>query len=434
MRARAAIDSDEREVAQQVRWRDGLDRRHADTGRLDQQIIELRERIAGIRSRRPDRAAVLLDLTERFAELLAAFAFPKLDEPEPPYLNDKFVPYVRGNRYTDIGSTGALTLISLAWELAIFERSIEQGNPHPGFLMIDSPQKNLKPETGAAAGDEFVDGAIPRRVWEHIVGWTAGTGKLGADHRCRQPPTRHRRRPCRRPVLRASQRSALRAHRGRDRLIRGSQRAARRRHQRARGSQQSPAGQHASPRVDAVNRHLDTVQRPGTVGDLEIGPPPAIPLTVPACGNDPRHICRCAQTSSVVHACRGCGEVGEQRELWCVGDRVLHLLAANARCRRLALQRVLQVVCLDVERVAADDARRGSLRSSATVLRRSHLIETTLDLPPPTLSAAHVIGQLQRRLVSSPSSVTRNVSPPIVPCGVCLARLLKRSRSISWGF
>jgi hypothetical protein len=176
MRARAAIESDEREVAQQVRWRDGLDRRHADAGRLDQQIIELRERIAGIRSRRPDRAAVLLDLTERFAELLAAFAFPKLDEPEPPYLNDKFVPYVRGNRYTDIGSTGALTLISLAWELAIFERSIEQGNPHPGFLMIDSPQKNLKPETGGAAGDEFVDGAIPRRVWEHIVGWTAGTG------------------------------------------------------------------------------------------------------------------------------------------------------------------------------------------------------------------------------------------------------------------
>ena len=176
VRAQAAIESDEREVAQQVRWRDGLDRRHADAARLDQQITELRERIAEIRGKRPDRAAVRLDLTERFAELLAAFGFPKLDEPEPPYLNDKLVPYVRGNRYTDIGSTGALTLISLAWELAIFERSIEQGNPHPGFLMIDSPQKNLKPETGGAAGDEFVDAAIPRRVWEHMVGWSTGIG------------------------------------------------------------------------------------------------------------------------------------------------------------------------------------------------------------------------------------------------------------------
>ena len=68
---------------------------------------------------------------------------------------------MRGNRYTDIGSTGALTLISLAWELAIFERAVEQGDPHPGFLMIDSPQKNLKPETGGAAGDEFVDARHP---------------------------------------------------------------------------------------------------------------------------------------------------------------------------------------------------------------------------------------------------------------------------------
>jgi hypothetical protein len=65
--------------------------------------------------------------------LPAAFGFPKLDEPEPPIINNRFVPYVRGNRYTDIGSTGALTLISLAWELAIFERAVEQGDPHPGF-------------------------------------------------------------------------------------------------------------------------------------------------------------------------------------------------------------------------------------------------------------------------------------------------------------
>lgn len=177
VRERETIQSDEREVAQQVRWRESLDRRHADAARLDQRITELRERIQEMRGKRPDRQLVTQDLTERFADLLGTFGFPKLDEPEPPSLDTKFVPYVRGNRYTDIGSTGAFTLISLGWELAIFERAVEQGSPHPGFLLIDSPQKNLMPEAGGVEGDEFVDPAIPRRVWEHIVKWSAGMGK-----------------------------------------------------------------------------------------------------------------------------------------------------------------------------------------------------------------------------------------------------------------
>ncbi len=176
VRAREAIAGERREVARQLSWRQGLDRRRADAARLDERIIDLRQHIQGLRGSRPDRQLVTHDLSERFADLLAAFGFPKLDEPEPPTINSKFVPYVRGNRYSDIGSTGALTLISLAWELAIFERAVEQGDPHPGFLMIDSPQKNLKPEAGGTEPDEFVDAAIPRHVWEHIVNWTAGMG------------------------------------------------------------------------------------------------------------------------------------------------------------------------------------------------------------------------------------------------------------------
>lgn len=177
VRAREAIEGEKREVARQMSWREGLDRRRADAARLDERITELRQQIQELRGNRPDRQVVTNDLAQRFAELLAAFGFPKLDEPEPPTIDNKFVPYVRGNRYTDIGSTGALTLISLAWELAIFERAVEQGDPHPGFLMIDSPQKNLKPETGGTGTVEFVDAAIPRHVWEHIVNWSAGMGK-----------------------------------------------------------------------------------------------------------------------------------------------------------------------------------------------------------------------------------------------------------------
>jgi hypothetical protein len=177
VRYREATEGEQREVARQVRWREGLERRRADASRLDERATELRARIQELRASRPDRKAVTQDLTDRFAELLEAFGFPKLNEPQPPTINEKFAPYVRGNRYSDIGSTGALTLISLAWQLTIFERAVEQGDPHPGFLLIDSPQKNLKPEGTEIEANEFSDPAIPRRVWEHIVKWSNGMGK-----------------------------------------------------------------------------------------------------------------------------------------------------------------------------------------------------------------------------------------------------------------
>jgi hypothetical protein len=175
VRERETLRAERNRLAQQVRWQDGLERRRGDAAVLDARIVELQARIEELRSNRPDRNAVIADLTDRLAELLAHFGFPKLDEPKAPFLDEAFVPYVRGNRYTDIGSTGALTLISLAWQLALFERAIEQGQPHPGFLMIDSPQKNLMPEA-ATSGDEFADPAIPRRVWEHIVSWSETIG------------------------------------------------------------------------------------------------------------------------------------------------------------------------------------------------------------------------------------------------------------------
>jgi len=173
---REGLRSEHRQVSQHIRWREGLERRYGEAAQLETRITELRQRIDELRAGRPDRRIVIADLTERFKALLSEFGFPKLNEPEGPYLNDAFVPYVRNNRYTDIGSTGALTLISVAWQLTVFERAVEQGQPHPGFLMIDSPQKNLMPEGEASDGDEFADPAIPRRVWQHIVNWTESMG------------------------------------------------------------------------------------------------------------------------------------------------------------------------------------------------------------------------------------------------------------------
>jgi hypothetical protein len=67
-----------------------------------------------------------------------------------------------------IGSAGAMTLIALAWQLSLFELAVDEGHPHPGFLMIDSPQKNLTPEGGARV-DEYGDPAIGSHVWDHLL-------------------------------------------------------------------------------------------------------------------------------------------------------------------------------------------------------------------------------------------------------------------------
>jgi hypothetical protein len=42
---------------------------------------------------RPSRNVVVSELSGRYARLLKAFGFPKLEDPEPPYLDNEFVPY-----------------------------------------------------------------------------------------------------------------------------------------------------------------------------------------------------------------------------------------------------------------------------------------------------------------------------------------------------
>lgn len=80
--------------------------------------------------------------------------------------------------YREIRSTGALTLISLAWYIAIFERALDIEGPHPGFLLIDSPQKNLRPGEGEGP-DEFRDEAIARLVWDRLLKVTEHASRGG---------------------------------------------------------------------------------------------------------------------------------------------------------------------------------------------------------------------------------------------------------------
>ncbi|MEU4166282.1 hypothetical protein AB0F46_05265 [Streptomyces sp. NPDC026665] len=174
--AELAID----QVANQQRMLDSVEKHEREVESLAARLNEARRRAADAEAARRERSEVLSKLSDRFRAILQSFGYPKLTEAE---INGQLIPYVREIRYDRVGSSGATTLISLAWELAIFELAYEEGRRHPGFLMIDSPQKNLAPEglfgtTESEEGAEEVAEAIVRRIYRHLTEWlgTAGSG------------------------------------------------------------------------------------------------------------------------------------------------------------------------------------------------------------------------------------------------------------------
>ncbi|MDQ7907234.1 DNA recombination protein RecN [Phytohabitans sp. ZYX-F-186] len=142
-----------------------LRRRAQDIERQEATIASLREELAEAGQSPPDRSAVIGRISERFAELLAEWRYPKLAE---AYVDERLVPHVRGQRYT-AASSGGRTLIALAWQLAIFEVAWETNSSHPGFLLIDSPQRSLVDNPVAGA-------ATIARVYRHLRRWLAGPG------------------------------------------------------------------------------------------------------------------------------------------------------------------------------------------------------------------------------------------------------------------
>ena len=130
----------------------------------------IRKERAAVTSR-VDRATVIRSVSERFEQILAEIGYPKLNN---PFIDSKLIPHVRGSVYTQ-ASSGGLTLISLAWYLAVWEVAFESNASTPGLLIIDSPQKNL----GARVRDDDTDFADTRLVdafYAHVESWLAGAG------------------------------------------------------------------------------------------------------------------------------------------------------------------------------------------------------------------------------------------------------------------
>ncbi|RLK24756.1 hypothetical protein DER29_2690 [Micromonospora sp. M71_S20] len=147
-----------------------LERRANDVLRLETSVKALREELATAGQDQTDRSAVIRTISDRFAAILADWRYPKLSGAR---LNDELVPFVRDLRYTS-ASSGGRTLISLAWILAIFEVSWESGGSHPGFLFLDSPQKNLG-QTGERDA-EFADTVTIADFYKHLHTWLTGRG------------------------------------------------------------------------------------------------------------------------------------------------------------------------------------------------------------------------------------------------------------------
>lgn len=152
----------------------GLESRQASYSRAQRNLETLRKEQRETKQR-PDRDSVINQISRRYADILKEIQYPKVNEDGAmsPYVDDKLVPYVRGQHFKE-ASSGGQVLVSLAWMLAVFEVAYETNNAHPGFLMIDSPQKNLG---GKADDAEFADIHLVERVYEHIVNWLEGAGQ-----------------------------------------------------------------------------------------------------------------------------------------------------------------------------------------------------------------------------------------------------------------
>ena len=108
-----------------------------------------------------ERASVVGLLGARFRDILREWEFPGAED---AYVSEDLTPYTFGEPYP-AASSGARTLIALAWQLAVFELAWETRSSHPGFLLLDSPQKNLGHD------DTVID-----RVYQHLSRWLAGPG------------------------------------------------------------------------------------------------------------------------------------------------------------------------------------------------------------------------------------------------------------------
>lgn len=122
----------------------------------EESLLEgIKSKIKGIEEDSITKEDVIHNLSNLFESILVDFSFPKLED---AYIKESdYLPYVRGVKYDELGSGGAVTMTTMAYFLSIALLKSKNKN-HPGLLIIDSPRKNLGAD--AKNNDEFKDEAI----------------------------------------------------------------------------------------------------------------------------------------------------------------------------------------------------------------------------------------------------------------------------------
>lgn len=124
----------------------------------EESIELLKSNIKGLSANAVDKQTLIEQLSNMLYDLLDTFGYPKLSN---VYIDDKrYLPYVRGRKYDNIGSLAGVTLITIAYYLALMIVGSEEKYYHPNLLIIDSPRKNLGAQNTNEDDEEFMDEKI----------------------------------------------------------------------------------------------------------------------------------------------------------------------------------------------------------------------------------------------------------------------------------
>jgi hypothetical protein len=116
------------------------------------------------RKKSTKRIKLIQSLSTTFYSQLRKVNFPKLENPDEAWIDEKLKPFVRKLLYSDISSEGAINLASICWLTSIFYEAIQQSMHHPGFLMIDSVQSGIG--LGDNVDSDFRDQRIVQGLYQ----------------------------------------------------------------------------------------------------------------------------------------------------------------------------------------------------------------------------------------------------------------------------
>ena len=135
--------------------------------REENKLFSVKNQIKEIEEEETNFDEIIKKLSSIFQKTLEDFDFPKLYN---AYIDNKsYLPYVRGLKYDNIGSLGAVTLINIAYFMSIMEISLSlKKSYHPKVILFDTIGKNLGTRELTNENDEFKDSKIFKSLLKYF--------------------------------------------------------------------------------------------------------------------------------------------------------------------------------------------------------------------------------------------------------------------------